>query len=80
MPLPTSIPAPTVAPHSALDPGAAGESGDITTEEIARMRESLGTDRGISVWWIVEGVLAALALALLVVLALKLRARRKRTP
>ena len=80
MPLPTSIPAPTAAPHSALDHGAARESADVTTEEIARMRESLGTDQGISVWWIVEGVLAALALALLVVLALKLRARRRRAP
>ena len=49
MPLPTSIPAPTAAPHSALDPGAARESADITTEEVARMRESLGTDQGISV-------------------------------
>ena len=78
MPLPTSIPAPTAAPHSALDPGAARESADITTEEVARMRESLGTDQGISVWWIVEGVLAALALGLVVLLALKLRARRGR--
>ena len=80
MPQPTSIPAPTAAPQSALDPGASRESADITTEEIARMRESLGTDRGISVWWIVEGALAALALGLIVVLALKLRARRRRAP
>ena len=78
MPLPTSIPTPTSAPHSELDPGAARESADITTEEIARMRESLGTDRGISVWWIVEGALAALGLGLVVLLALKLRARRGR--
>ena len=77
-PLPTSAQAPPVAPDIGLDPRAAGESTDITTDEIARMRESLGTDRGISAWWIVEGVLAALALGLVVVLALRLHARRRK--
>ena len=80
VPRPTSAPAPPVASDGAMDPGAAGESADITTERIARMRESLGTDRGISVWWIIEGALAALVVALVIVLALKLRSRRRRAP
>ena len=90
-PRPTSIPAPpavledpgaddSLAVKREIDDGAAGESADITTERIARMRESLGTDRGISVWWIIEGALAALVVALVIVLALKLRARRRRAP
>ncbi len=79
-PRPTSAPAPPVASDGAMDPGAAGESADITTERIDRMRESLGTDRGISVWWIIEGALAALVVALVIVLALKVRARRRRAP
>ncbi len=74
----TSPPAPQVAPDDDMERRGARESTDITTEQTTRMRESLGTDRGVSVWWIVEGVLAALALGLVVVLALKLRTRRRR--
>ena len=90
-PRPTSIPAApavledpgaddSLAVKREIDDGTAGESADITTERIARMRDSLGTDRGISVWWIIGGALAALVVALVIVLALKLRARRRRAP
>ena len=85
-PTPTLTPPPTsglalsVAPEGSSDSGAASESADITGEETASTRESLGTDQRISVWWIVEGVLAALALGLVVALVLKLRARRRSAP
>ena len=90
-PRPTSTPAPpavladpgaddSFVVEREIDDGTAGESADITTEQVARIREPRGTDRGISVWWIIEGALAAVALALVVVLGLRLRARRRESP
>ena len=74
----TSPPVVPLAPEGGMERGTRIDSVDATDEEIAHTRESLGTDRGVSVWWIVEGVLAAMALGLVVLLALKLRSRRRR--